>query len=191
VFNPEKLDWFNQQHLMRLAPDELARRLKPWLEAAGLWQDDYLGERHAWFVAVLELLKPRAKRLDDFVTQGRLFFDAAIDYDAAAVDKHLRAPEMDEHLAALDAAFGALETFDAASSERVLRATAEARGVKAATLIHAVRVTVTGKNGKPRALRGPGVARPYARASALRGRSAPPVDLTFLIHPDLFHASTR
>ena len=29
VFNPEKLDWFNQQHIARLAPDELARRLKP------------------------------------------------------------------------------------------------------------------------------------------------------------------
>ena len=29
VFNPEKLDWFNQQHIMRLAPDELARRVKP------------------------------------------------------------------------------------------------------------------------------------------------------------------
>jgi hypothetical protein len=24
VFNPEKLDWFNQQHIARLAPDELA-----------------------------------------------------------------------------------------------------------------------------------------------------------------------
>ena len=42
VFNPEKLDWFNQQHIMRLAPDELARRVKPLLEAAGLWDDDYL-----------------------------------------------------------------------------------------------------------------------------------------------------
>ena len=28
VFNPEKLDWFNQQHIVRLAPDELARRLE-------------------------------------------------------------------------------------------------------------------------------------------------------------------
>src|SRR4029077_16257904 len=28
VFNPEKLDWFNQQHLARLAPEELALRLR-------------------------------------------------------------------------------------------------------------------------------------------------------------------
>src|SRR5205807_8296153 len=70
VFNTEKLDWFNQQHIERLAPDELALRVKPWLEAAGVWRDDWLGDRHAWFFAVLELLKPRAKRLDDFVAQG-------------------------------------------------------------------------------------------------------------------------
>ena len=25
VFNPEKLDWFNQQHLARLSPDDLDR----------------------------------------------------------------------------------------------------------------------------------------------------------------------
>src|SRR5207237_9166504 len=66
VFNPEKLVWFNQQHIARLAPDELAARIKPSLAAAGLWRDAYVTDRHAWFFAVLELLKPRARRLDDF-----------------------------------------------------------------------------------------------------------------------------
>ena len=149
VFNPEKLDWFNQQHLMRLAPDYLALRLKPWLERAGLWDAAYLGDRHAWFFAVLELLKPRAKRLEDFTKVGRFFFTDAIEYESAAVDKHLRAPGMDEHLKAFDAALTALEAFDPASIEAALRATADARGVKAASLIHAVRVTVTGKTASP------------------------------------------
>src|SRR5258708_37825345 len=102
VFNVEKLDWFNQQHLMRLAPDELAVRVKPALEQAGLWHDDYLGDRHAWFFAVLELLKPRAKRLDDFASQGALFFGGAVEYYAAAVHQHLRASRMDAHLEAID-----------------------------------------------------------------------------------------
>ena len=149
VFNPDKLDWFNQQHIMRLAPDELAVRVRPWLQSAGLWRDDYLGDRHAWFFAVLELLRPRAKRLGDFAAQGALFFGDAIDYDAAAVDKHLRADGMDAHLAAIDAALGALETFDPASTEAALRAIAEARGVKAGVLIHGVRVAVSGKTVSP------------------------------------------
>ena len=61
---------------------------------------------------MLELLKPRAKRLDDFVAQGRLFFARDIEHDAAAVDKHLRATGMVDHLVALDAAFAALPAFD-------------------------------------------------------------------------------
>ena len=59
--------------------DELAVRLKASFQSAGLWSDAYLGDRHAWFFAVLELLKPRAKRLDDFAVQGRFFFSDAIE----------------------------------------------------------------------------------------------------------------
>jgi glutamyl-tRNA synthetase len=149
IFNLEKLEWFNQQHIARLAPDELARRLKPWFEEAGLWREEYLGDRHAWFFAVLELLKPRARRLQDFAAQGRFFFADAIEYDAAAVEKHLGQEGMSGHLAALDAAFAELPTFDLASTELALRSTAEARGVKAASLIHAVRVATTGKSVSP------------------------------------------
>ena len=149
VFNTEKLDWFNQQYIVRLTPEDLALRVKPWLEAAGLWRDDYLGDRRAWFFAVLELLRPRAKRLDDFATQGALFFSEAMEYDGAAVDKHLRAPGMDARLAAIDAAFASLDRFDPASTEAAVRALAEAGGVKAGVLIHAVRVAVTGKTVSP------------------------------------------
>ena len=152
VFNTEKLDWFNQQHIVRLAPDELARRVRPFFEAAGLWDDGLLGNRRAWFFAVLELLKPRAKTLDEFVALGKFFFGDAIepgDVDQAAVAKHLMNAGMDAHLEAVAAAFAELPAFDPASTEAALRAVAEARGVKAALLIHAVRVAITGRPASP------------------------------------------
>ena len=151
VFNSEKLDWFNQQHLLRLDAQDLVRRVQPYFEAAGLWNARFGagGDEHDWFIGVVELLKPRAKRLGDFVEQGRFFFGGQVQYDAAAVDKHLRAAGMDEHLAALAAAFDALGSFDAASLEAALRAAADARGIKAAALIHAVRVAVTGRSASP------------------------------------------
>ncbi len=149
VFNPEKLDWFNQQHLSRLAPEELAARVKPWLAAAGLWSDDLLTSRHAWFFAVLELLVPRAKRLPDFVTQGAFFFTPEIAYDEAAVAKHLRGEGMAAHLGALVQEWRSLAEFDAVSTEAGLRRVAEARGIKAGVLIHAVRVAVTGTTVSP------------------------------------------
>ena len=149
VFNPEKLEWFNQQHMARLAPDDLTARVKPSLQAAGLWDDAYAGGRRAWLAEVLELLKPRARRLPDFVAQGRAFFSSTVDYDDSAVSKHLRVDAVGDHLVALDAALASLPAFDAASIEAALRATAESRGVKAATLIHASRVAVTGKAVSP------------------------------------------
>ena len=149
VFNPKKLDWFNQQHLIRLAPVELARRLKPWFEAEGVWDEAFLGDRHAWFFAVLELLKPRAKRLDEFAPLGRFFFVDTVEYDQAAMEKHLRDAVKAGHLAAVDTAFCGLEPFDPVAIEAALRRIAETRSVKAATLIHALRVAITGRSVSP------------------------------------------
>ena len=149
VFNAEKLQWFDQQQILRLAPSDLARRVRPWFEAAGWWRDDLLTDRHAWFYAVLELLRRRARRLDDFASQAGIFFGDAVEYDPQAVAKHLSSPDMAEHLEAIDAAFTTLAEFDAVSTDAALRASADARGVKAATLIHAVRVAVTGKSVSP------------------------------------------
>jgi len=126
-------------------------RVRPFFEAAGVWDEALLGDRHAWFFAVLELLRPRVRRLDDFVTLSNYFFTTdGLQYDPAAVDTHLRrVPGMSEHLAALDAAWADLATFDPLSIETSLRAAADVRGVKAATLIHAVRVALTGKTVSP------------------------------------------
>lgn len=149
VFNPEKLDWFNQQHMLRLPPVELARRVKPYLESAGLWDDDLLDERHAWFFAVLELLKVRAKRLDEYPSLGRFFFTDDLEWDEAAVQKHVAPAAQREHLAAAGDAIEAAPTFDAASLETIVRSVAESRSVKAGTLIHAIRVALTGKTVSP------------------------------------------
>jgi len=149
VFNPEKLDWFNQQYIVRLAPEDLARRLKPFFEAAGVWDEAYLGEKRSWFFAVLEQLKPRAKTLAEFPELGRFFFVDDLQYDGAAVAKHLRVDGMSAYLQAVGEAFRSLAVFDAASTEAALRDVAEARGVKAAALIHGVRVALTGRTVSP------------------------------------------
>jgi glutamyl-tRNA synthetase len=56
---------------------------------------------------------------------------------------------MGAHLRALGDAFDAAPSFDEATLEAALRQVAEARGVKAAMLIHATRVAVTGKAASP------------------------------------------
>ena len=77
VFNTEKLDWFNHQYLGRLSDEALTTRLQPWFERAGLWHDDLAGGRRAWFAEVLALLRPRCKRLGEFVDGAQPFLDGA------------------------------------------------------------------------------------------------------------------
>ena len=148
VFNPEKLDWVNQQHIQRLPTEELARRLEPFIREAGLWHDDLLTSRRTWFMAVVELFKPRIKRLDQFAHEARPLLANDIVYEEAAVAKHLKG-EILESLAGLSQAFAELDSFDAASLEAALRGFAEARQIKAAQLIHAARVAVTGRAASP------------------------------------------
>jgi glutamyl-tRNA synthetase len=69
--------------------------------------------------------------------------------DPAAVEKYLSDPAIAGHLAAFRNRLAELDGFDANTIEVALRATAELRGIKAGTLIHATRVAVTGQSVSP------------------------------------------
>src|SRR5918992_1824432 len=62
VFNTEKLDWMNGQYIARMPVDDLARAVAPFLAEAGL----QIPSETPWFYRLLDLLRPRAKRLTDF-----------------------------------------------------------------------------------------------------------------------------
>ena len=150
VFDPEKLDWFNSQYLAKLPAEELIRRVRPQLEAAGLWREDYVGERSEWLGRVLRLVLPRVRRLPDAVDLARPFLESDVEYDPEAVRKHLTQADLDKHLDALVAALGKdAEPFDEPTVERVLRSVAEERRIKAAPLIHAARIAATGQGVSP------------------------------------------
>jgi glutamyl-tRNA synthetase len=149
VFNTEKLDWFNHQYLGRLDDAALLARLRPWLERAGLWHDDLAGVRREWFAAVLTLLRPRSKRLGEFVDGAAPFLAAPTGYDPEGAAKHLAAPGLRTHLEALRGALAELPAFEDAAIEEALRLVAATRGVKAGVLIHATRLGMTGRTVSP------------------------------------------
>jgi glutamyl-tRNA synthetase len=148
VFNPDKLDWFNQQHIARLPPQVLLERIEPRLREAGLWRDTLPTSEAAWIDGVLELLKPRVKKLDQLVDELRPFLVDDPQMDPAAVAKHLDGAVRPVLLELADRVEGAA-TVDPASMETTIRSLAEERGLKAATLIHAARVSVTGRTVSP------------------------------------------
>ncbi len=148
VFNQEKLDWFNQQHIARLSIDDLASRVEPLLRDAGVWSDDYGGARRSWFLQVVGLLAPRVKRMGQFVEDGRPFFADAVQYNPDAVKKHLK-PDVRGAFEAWRDVLASADPFEAAALETTMRAFAERTGVKFGALVHATRVALTGRAASP------------------------------------------
>jgi glutamyl-tRNA synthetase len=147
VFDVAKLDWVNGQYIARMPLDQLARAVVPLLIDQGLWPHG--APPTEWLLKVLALLRPRAKRLTDFVEQARPFLVETVEYEPAAVTTHLKVPRLGTHVEALVRALGDVMPFDEPHVEAAVRRTAEQQDIKAAPLIHATRVAVTGRTASP------------------------------------------
>jgi glutamyl-tRNA synthetase len=148
VFNTEKLDWMNGQYIARMPIADLVRVVEPFLAAAGLF-GAAARPTDAWLFRLVDLLRPRAKRLGEFAELARPFLADAVDYEPEAVEKHLSTPGVGEHILALAKALETTDPFDEPSVESAVRSTATERDVKAGVLIHATRVALTGRTTSP------------------------------------------
>lgn len=74
IFNLEKLDWLNGQYIMKLKPEELARRLENFIPRK--WLED-----RGFLVKIVEIEKERIKKLTDFPKLVGFFFELP-DYPA-------------------------------------------------------------------------------------------------------------
>jgi glutamyl-tRNA synthetase len=148
VFNTEKLDWMNGQYIARMPIEDLAVSVRPLFDDAGLGSHPLVADPRALH-RLLELLRPRAKRLTEFVDQARPLLTEAVAYEPDAIEKHLSSPDLASHLTALMVGLDAATAFDEAQIEAAVRGTAAARGLKAGALIHATRVAMTGRTQSP------------------------------------------
>ena len=152
IFDPKKLEWMNGQHLSRLASEKLFELIVPAMEAAGLATRAELEARRDWFVALLDLLKVRARTLDDVVRQAGPFFHGMIAYDPDAVAKQWkdRAGTL-EILAQARETLAGVDHWEPAAMEEALRALAERMGFgdKAGKVFQPLRVALTGLAASP------------------------------------------
>src|SRR5215207_3458183 len=70
VFDVKKLEWMNGQHLNMLPLAEVEPIITPSVVAAGLATVDWLASHRDWYNRLLELLRIRARTVDDVVRQA-------------------------------------------------------------------------------------------------------------------------
>jgi glutamyl-tRNA synthetase len=147
VFDVAKLDWMNGQYIARIPLAQLATAALPHLVRERLWPSGAPADD--WLLRLIELIRPRAKRLIDFVDQARPFLSETVEYEQQAINTHLKVPHLSAHVNALMRALREVMPFDEPHVEAAVRRTAEQHDIKAAPLIHATRVAVTGRTTSP------------------------------------------
>ena len=151
VFDADKLEWLNGQHLSATDAERLEDIVADRLLAEGVTTAQALAERRDWFLELIGLLKTRARTVHDVVRQAAPYLREEIDYDEDAVAKHWakKPDEVVERLRRLRDVYAGLDAWEEQPLEDALRGLAEEMEVGAGKLIHPLRVAVTGMAVSP------------------------------------------
>ncbi|HBY17860.1 MAG: Glutamate--tRNA ligase, partial [Marinimicrobia bacterium 46_43] len=149
IFDLQKMIWINGQHIS----GKTATELFPWVSRAwikaGLLSADEIEDRKVYLHQAINLLKTRMKLITDFVSFGSYVLKDPVNYDPEAAKKHWAHPQIQDLINHYIKALETLDPFDAENLEETLRHITDEAREKAAVLIHAVRLAVTGFSVSP------------------------------------------
>lgn len=137
-FNPEKLQWLNQQHIIAKPADELGDALVPFLHAAGLNPAE--GPAPA---AVADGFRERAETLAQMAESARYCFEDFEAFDEKAAKKNLR-PVILEPLVKARDELESLQHWVAEDISATIEAVAASFEINMGKLGQPIRVAVTG-----------------------------------------------
>jgi len=143
AFNPEKLLWLNQQHIMRATPERLAEYLKPQLAALGVAVTE-----DRTLVAVAKVMQERAKTLREMAQNSLYFFRDFTSYDEKAAKKNLTGDSV-APLRTVRDKLSALDEWTAAGAHEAVNQTATELGIGLGKVAQPVRVAVAGTAVSP------------------------------------------
>jgi glutamyl-tRNA synthetase len=138
AFNPEKLLWLNQQHIISMPAKRLGEALVPYLRKAGIDPAD--GPDPA---RVAEGFRERAETLVQMAESCRYCYQDFEEVEAAAARKHLR-PAILEPLADVTTRLRSLPEWSEAGISAAIEACAAEHGINMGKLGQPLRVAVTG-----------------------------------------------
>jgi glutamyl-tRNA synthetase len=171
AFNPEKLLWLNQQHMMRSAPEAIVPYLKPHLARLGIKDVD-----DAFLGALVLAQRERVKTLKEMAEASRYFFGETVSIDPKSSVKHLTL-EAITVLGQLSERLSSLGDWSAPAIHEAIKAIAEDAGVGLGKVAQPLRVAVTGGTVSP----------PIDQTLAMIGRDRSLARLAAVLHD---HRST-
>jgi len=142
-FDPQKLLWVNQQHMLKASAERLAPLLREQLERRGL------APAHGPpLEQTVVALRERSQTLAEMAERARCYYAEYDSFDADAAKAHLTAASR-PILVDLRERFAAASEWTEATTQAMVEATAGALGVKLGKVAQPLRVALTGQSASP------------------------------------------
>ncbi|MDW8223039.1 MAG: glutamate--tRNA ligase [Gemmatales bacterium] len=142
-FDPDKLYWMAGEYMRQLSVEEKVQGVVPYLVRANLISEPIDPATRDKIRRIVEACGDRLKLFSDILTYGAFFFRDP-EYDESAFAKRVAKQGIPELLERFVSVLERTEPFAPENLETVLREFCDRENVKAADLIHAVRVSTTG-----------------------------------------------
>ena len=150
VFDHAKLEWMNGQHLAHNPIEDIEAQVFPAFERAGLMSLADLHARRDWSRGLLELLRVRARTIDEIVKLAAPYFRDAVEYEPEAVAKQWKDKSVArEILAAVLMILEPLSEWNLQSTEEALRALSAELEIGSGKIFQPLRVALTGQSASP------------------------------------------
>jgi glutamyl-tRNA synthetase len=146
TFDMNKLNWMNNQYLKKEDPEKLAEKIIPLLAEKKYIERDNFDRNY--LLSLVKLFQARLSTLNDFVDWADFFFLKDVKIDPEAKNKFLSS-DLSREFRLFSERLEVLDSFDIANIEASFRALVKELGIEAKTLIHPIRVALTGKTVGP------------------------------------------
>ena len=152
IFNVEKLDWLNAEHLRRKPDSELLDLLKEEIENSpnGTLREKYKEKNYSdeYLIHVIVAMKERVSFIKEYIEKSPYFFEAPTTFEENTVKKRWKDDSADL-LKKLFAKFSELNNPRKEDYESALKSLAEELQVGNGKLIHPLRLAVSGMGSGP------------------------------------------
>lgn len=143
VFDYKKLIWYNEHYLREKSAEELFPKVRTIAEEHGIKPDE------GYMLEIIPLMKERVSKMEDFITQGKFFFEDPGEYEEQAKKKW-----KDDSAKLLKAYVEKLEDIDvkefkADTLKSNLKEVIDAHGVGFGKLMMPLRIATTGMGHGP------------------------------------------
>jgi len=146
AFDPNKMRFINSLHLKQMSSEEYLCEGKAFLVHKGLLEGKM---KDVELNKILLLFRERIKTWRDLFREADYCFEENITFDSEAIQKYFQDSEVRPRLKAVLEEIKKSNDFSATNLEKIVRGKAAEFGIEAASLIHPIRLAITGVSVSP------------------------------------------